>query len=152
MSCWDNTYLYVGVKVLDSILNNDSTNVWDDDSVDIYIDANHSHSTTYDASDLHLVKGYNDASLFATGGNTAGVLHNSAAVPGGYTIEMAIPWSKLGVTPTNNMTIGVDVAVNDDDRGGDRDSQSMWNNNTPTSYQDTSNFGHVVLNAANQLQ
>lgn len=105
---WDNTYLYVGVKVLDSNLNNDSTNVWDDDSVDIYIDANHSHSTAYDASDLHLVKGHNDTSLYARNNDTTGILHASAGITGGYAIEMAIPWSKLGVTPTANMTIGFD--------------------------------------------
>src|SRR5262245_59829576 len=37
---WDTTNLYVGVRVLDANLHNDSANIWDDDSVEIYIDAN----------------------------------------------------------------------------------------------------------------
>src|SRR5690349_7688566 len=36
---WNSTTLFVGVRVLDANLNNDSANVWDDDSVEIYIDA-----------------------------------------------------------------------------------------------------------------
>ena len=35
---WDNTYLYVGMKVMDDTLYNDSTYVHEDDSVEIYID------------------------------------------------------------------------------------------------------------------
>lgn len=35
---WDSTYLYIGVKVTDSELNNDSIYVHNDDSVEIYID------------------------------------------------------------------------------------------------------------------
>src|SRR5687767_6573767 len=37
---WNSTYLFVGVRVLDSSLHNDSGNIWDDDSVEIYIDGN----------------------------------------------------------------------------------------------------------------
>ena len=145
---WDNTYFYVGAKVLDSILKNDSPNVWNDDGVEIYIDPNHSHSTTYDATDLQLIKGYNDAALYAaTSNNTSGVLHKWATVSGGYTVELAIPWSKLGVTPTANMTIGFDIGVNDDDNGSARDAQMTWNG-TSNNYRNTSAFGHVVLMAA----
>jgi chitodextrinase len=145
---WDNTYLYVGAKVLDSSLKNDSPNVWDDDGVEIYIDPNHSHGTTYDVTDLQLIQGYNDAALYAaTNNNTSGVLHNWAAVSGGYTVELAIPWSKLGVTPIANMTTGFDIGVNDDDNGSARDAQMMWNG-TSNNYQNTSAFGHAVLVAA----
>ncbi len=143
---WDSTYLYVGVKVLDSTLHNDSANIWEDDSVEIYIDSNHSHSTTYDATDLQLIKGYNDAALYATtNNNTSGVLHKWASTPGGYTVELAIPWTKLGVTPSNSMTIGFDVGVNDDDTGGGRDSQMLWTTPTAFAYRDTSGFGHAAL-------
>jgi polygalacturonase len=145
---WDNSYLYVGAKVLDSIFKNDSPNAWDDDGIEIYIDPNHSHSTIYDATDLQLIKGYNDAALYAAmNNNTSGVLHNWAAVSGGYTVELAIPWSKLGVTPTANMTIGFDIGVNDDDNGSARDAQMMWNG-TSNNYRNTSAFGHTVLVAA----
>ena len=57
---WDATYLYVGVRVLDANLFNDSANVWDDDSVEVFIDANHNAGTTYDSFDRQYLKGYND--------------------------------------------------------------------------------------------
>jgi chitodextrinase len=145
---WDNTYLYVGAKVMDATLNNDSVNVWDDDSVEIYIDPNHLHGTTYDTTDIQLITGYNDTSLFVKGGNTTSILHASAPITGGYAVELAIPWTRLGITPTANMTIGFDLGVNVDDTGGGRDSQMLWNTPTPTAYQNTSGFGHAVLTAS----
>ncbi|REE87479.1 parallel beta-helix repeat protein [Paenibacillus taihuensis] len=143
---WDATYLYVGVKVLDGNLYNDSTNIWDDDSVELYIDANNNHGTTYDSSDRQFVKGYNDNALAAIG-STTGVLHGWSAITGGYSVEYAIPWSNLGVTPSANMQIGFDIGNNDDDNAGTRDGQLMWNGNLNNSA-DTSAFGHLTLSSS----
>ncbi len=140
---WDNTNLYVGVKVLDANLFNDSANIWEDDSVEIYIDANHNHGTVYDSFDRQFTKGYNDTALGGTGSQT-GVVHAWAAISGGYSVELAIPWSNLGVTPAVNMTLGFDIGNNDDDNGGTRDSQLVWWG-TINDYNNTSAFGHVVL-------
>jgi len=142
---WNSTYLYVGVKVLDSSLKNDSVNVWDDDSVEVYIDGNHNKGTTYDSFDRQFTKGYNDTGI---GGNSnpTGVLHGWAAVTGGYTVEMAIPWSNIGITPTAGMTIGFDIGNNDDDDGGARDSQLVWAG-TANNSQNTSGFGDLVLSS-----
>ncbi|MGE5558916.1 MAG: sugar-binding protein, partial [Bacillota bacterium] len=60
---WDGGNLYVGVTVLDANLYNDSANAWDDDSVEIYIDGNHNHGTSYDTYDRQFVKGYNDTGI-----------------------------------------------------------------------------------------
>ncbi|MGE5558482.1 MAG: sugar-binding protein [Bacillota bacterium] len=93
---WNSSNLYVGAKVLDSSLRNDSTNAWDDDSVEIYLDANHNHGTSYDSYDRQIVKGYNDTGIWINTGNTAGLTHGWAAVAGGYSTEVAIFWSSLG--------------------------------------------------------
>src|SRR5689334_1757783 len=111
---WDNTNLYIGVKVLDASLNNDSANIWDDDAVEIFIDGNHNRGTTYDSFDRQFIKGYNDSTLFASG-NATGVQHAWAAVAGGYSVELAIPWSNLGISPTNGMLVGFDIGNDDDD-------------------------------------
>jgi hypothetical protein len=140
---WNSTNLYVGMKVLDSNLFNDSANIWEDDSVEIYIDANHNHGTVYDSFDRQFTKGYNDGALGGIGSQT-GVVHAWAAITGGYSIELAIPWSNLGVTPTLNLTIGFDVGNNDDDNGGTRETQLVWWGNI-NDYNNTSAFGHVVL-------
>ncbi len=143
---WDNTNLYVGVKVLDTALNNDSANIWDDDSVEVYIDANNNKGTTYDSFDRQYVKGYNDTALGGIGSQT-GVAHASVAITGGYSVELAIPWSNLGVTPTAGMTIGFDVGNNDDDNAGARDAQAVWWGNI-NDYNNTSAFGSLVLMSA----
>jgi hypothetical protein len=143
---WNSTYLYVGVRVLDANLFNDSTDMWQDDSVEVYIDANHNHGTTYDSFDRQFTKGYNDAALAGIGSQT-GVLHAWAAITGGYTVECAIPWSNLGITPTADSTvIGFDVGCNDDDNGGNRDHQSMWAGTINNSV-NTSAFGDLQLSS-----
>src|SRR5258706_6113199 len=143
---WDNTNLYVGVKVLDANLFNDSANIWDDDSVEVYIDANHNHGTNYDSFDRQFTQGYNDTALGGIGSQT-GVAHAWSAVTGGYSIEMAIPWSNLGVTPTAGLMMGFDIGNNDDDNAGARDSQLVWWGDI-NDYNNTANFGHVNLLAA----
>ncbi len=83
---WTTTHLYVGIKVLDSQLFNDTantgtppTNVWQDDSVEVYIDGNHNHATSYEltgganglGNDRQFVEGYNDSALFNKGSRPA---------------------------------------------------------------------------------
>jgi hypothetical protein len=143
---WDSNYLYVGVQVLDTVLINDSANVWDDDSVDVYIDGTHNKGTTYDSHDRFFQKGWNDAALRETGGRITGVLHAWANIPGGYNLELAIPWSNIGVTAAADMTIGFDVANNDDDNGAARDSQCIWSG-TASNYINTSAFGDLYLSS-----
>ena len=140
---WDASNLYIAVKVLDGNLFNDSANTWEDDSVEVYIDANNNAGSTYDSFDRQFVKGYNDTSLSGIGSQT-GVQHAWAAVAGGYSTEMAIPWSNLGVSPTSGLTIGFDVGYNDDDNAGTRDSQAIWWG-TLNNYNNTSAFGKLVL-------
>jgi hypothetical protein len=142
---WNSTYLFVGVRVLDGNLFNDSANTWEDDSVEIYIDANNNKGTTYDSFDRQYVKGYNDTGLSGIGSQT-GVVHSWAAISGGYSVELAIPWSNLGVTGATGLTMGFDVGYNDDDNGGTRDSQAVWWG-TINNYNNTSAFGSVVLMA-----
>ena len=140
---WDSTNLYVAVKVLDSNLFNDSANTWEDDSVEVYIDANHNRGTTYDSFDRQFVKGYNDTGLSSIG-STTGVVHAVTSITGGYTVEMSIPWSNLGVTPTSGMLIGFDIGNNDDDNAGTRESQLVWWGNS-NNYNNTSAFGDLML-------
>ena len=145
---YDDTYLYIGAKILDSDLINDSSNPWEDDSLEIYIDANHNHLTSYENPyDNQFIKGYNDTAIWDKFGNTANILHSWATITSGYTIEMAIPWSSLNTTPTPNLTIGFDVQQNDDDDGSNREHTLNWNSTQDSNYLSTANFGHLVLSS-----
>jgi len=150
---WDATYLYVGIKVTDSQLFNDTANsgtplnVWQDDSAEVYLDASKNNGTIYDAFDRRcFVQGYNDTAL-ANIGSATGVLHGWAPITGGYSVEMAIPWRNLGITPVGGTTtIGFDVGNNDDDGGTTRESHLLWNGQD-TNSDDTSQFGDCFLSS-----
>jgi hypothetical protein len=114
------------------------------DSVEVYVDPTHNKATAYDSQDRQFVKVWNDTALHGT--NTTGVLHGWAAIPGGYTVELAIPWSNLGVTPSAGMTLGFDIGNNNSDGPCGRNTQLMWHG-TDQNWQDTSAFGDLVLSA-----
>ncbi|UKS28575.1 fibronectin type III domain-containing protein [Paenibacillus sp. HWE-109] len=145
-SLWDNTYLYVGVKVIDGNLYNTSVQPYNDDSIEIYIDSNNNKGTTYDSYDQQYVKSWNDSTLWQQRVMSNGVLHAWAPIPGGYSVELAIPWNTLGLTPTAGMTIGFDVANNDTDDGNGRQSQLMWAG-TNNNWTNTSAFGSLQLSS-----
>jgi hypothetical protein len=145
---WDNNNLYIGAKVLDANLFSDSPDLWQDDAVEIYIDANYNRSTTYDGFDNQIVQGYNKSTV-TTKLNITGLQHAWAAISGGYSVEIAIPWSQLGISaPAPGTNIGFDISYDDDDNGGDRDGQATWNG-TSDNYENTSAFGRLTLSAGN---
>ena len=144
---WDDSYLYVAVKVLDSDLRKDSPGPWDDDSVEIYVDGAGERSATYDANDRQFIKRWSDTALTAPQ-DGMGVLHGTADITGGYTVELAIPWSNLGVSAHANMTLGFDVQQNDDDAGGARGGAMSWNATHDTNFKSTADFGATLSWAA----
>ncbi|RYY15304.1 MAG: T9SS type A sorting domain-containing protein, partial [Cytophagaceae bacterium] len=143
---WDAANLYVGAKVLDANLFSDSPDAWNDDAVEVYIDANNNKLTSYDGADNQIIKGYNKAGV-TTKVALSGLQHAWAAISGGYSVELAIPWSALGISaPAAGTTIGFDLGYDDDDNGGDRDSQGAWNG-TVNNYASTAGFGSLTLSS-----
>jgi Carbohydrate family 9 binding domain-like/Secretion system C-terminal sorting domain len=114
--------------------------------VEVYIDAENNGGTSYGANDRQFVKVYNSTTLSEIHNNTTGILHGWSAITGGYAVELAIPWSSIGITPSASMTIGFDVGVNDDDNGGARDAQQMWQGDA-NNWQYTHGFGDLILSA-----
>ncbi|MGG1519319.1 sugar-binding protein [Paenibacillus oryzisoli] len=141
----DSQNLYVGIEVLDTDLKNDSAQSYQDDSVEVYIDADHNQSTAYDAKDHQITLGWHDSQLSMIG-NIEGIQYAQRDINGGYSVEMAVPWASLGITPARDISLGFDVGVNDDDghNGGNRESQMMWNGNGDN-WQNTSAFGHLLV-------
>lgn len=143
---WDATNLYVGIQVEDADLRNDSSETHNDDSVEIYIDSDHNKGAAYDANDRQFVLGYGDSELFEKTGQTAGVQYAMKPTSNGYTAEFAIPWSSLGAEAEAGRVIGLDIGVNDDDEGGERESQLMWSG-TNENWRTTERFGDLTLSA-----
>jgi hypothetical protein len=62
----------------------------------------------------------------------------------GYTLEAAIPWSALGVTPTAGLTLLFDLALGNSADGKQRASQLAWNGGARNS-SDRSAWGRLTL-------
>jgi len=135
---WDSTRIYFLVDVTDDILIFDSPgsgawpNMHYDDSVEVHLDADNSKGTTYATDDFQYGFRWDDPDTIGTGGNsntdTTGVefVIVGKTNPKGYICEISIPWSTLGTTPGLGDFIGANVAVNDDDEGGDLEFQLTW--------------------------
>ncbi len=144
---WDSTNLYILVTVHDEDLNNTSIDWWNDDSVEIFLDADASRGTSYDGvndyqfgfrwSDTTLHYGPNSATLI----DDSVVVFDMIATADGYVLEVAIPWADLGVAPTTGDDIGIEVQINDDDGGGLRDASIAWNGVSNAAYTDPTQFG-----------
>jgi PQQ-dependent dehydrogenase (s-GDH family) len=149
---WNSTYLYVGLRVTDGSLFNESTSPWEDDSFEIYIDADNNGGTAYGTNDRQFMKEWNSSTIWEKSNSLTGVLHAWSPVAGGYAVEVAIPWSNIGITnPAAGFTIGFDVANNDDDNGGVRESQRMWAGDNDN-WRYPRNFGDLVLQNAPDTQ
>ncbi|MBC7486163.1 MAG: T9SS type A sorting domain-containing protein [Cytophagaceae bacterium] len=156
---WDANYLYVGTLVWDNhaytnTLYNDSPELWNDDAVEIFIDPLNTKLPYFDAN-LHrqITIKYSTAGVppqISFRGNSTGILYASQKVNtpiyiGGYSVEVAIPWSNLGINPQTGLYLGFDVSVDDDDNGGTRDSQLAWKG-TADNWQNASVWGTILLN------
>lgn len=142
---WDKDFLYIGVRVLDDILINESIQAYQDDSVEIYLDGNHNKGLTYDEADRQYIVRFDDPVLFEQKGKTDGVKFAQSQIDGGYEVEIAIPWTQLHLTEVaSGIMIGLDIGVNDDDTDYARDSQTMWSG-TADNWQSTERFGDLTL-------
>lgn len=149
---WDNTNLYFLAVVTDENKQNDSQNSYDDDQVELYVDADNAKAATYDANDYQYSFGWNDGTTVGTipsAASKTGITYSAVATTNGYVIEAKIPWTTINTTPTADKFLGIDFMINDDDNNGTRDAKLSWNAATDDAYQNASLFGTGKL--INQL-
>ncbi len=162
---WDENNLYLLVDVTDDKLVNDnspdqavtvptgSTVIpwWYDDSVEIYLDADNAKSAEYDKNDVHIRLNWNATKpvmhLYNQNIETQlpGVAFAMVATAKGYRSEIKLPWAAFGVKASLGARIGLDVHVNDDDDGSERDSKITWNDSQDIAWQSPQAFGTAEL-------
>ena len=149
----DGINLYLAIRIIDEVVVRDSgAQQWQDDSVEIFIDADNSRLSAYDTvNDYQLIftapQGENagtvtagqnsapipvgiDFSISSTGfddGVASGWSAGDANLPSvstGYIVEVSVPLVEIGIA--DQAIIGLDVHINDDDDGGIRDSKWNW--------------------------
>jgi hypothetical protein len=146
---WNSDSLYCFVSINDSIKRNDSDNTWNDDALELYLDADNSKGTNYDGlNDFQYIFGYNTG-IIETGGKSlddkTGIRFAQHDFTNGYNFEISIPWNTLNVMPQVDDYIGLDVHVLDDDTGDERDAVLSWNDEQDIAWENPSVFGTVQL-------
>jgi hypothetical protein len=152
---WDADCLYVLVNVTDPTpMNNERLGIrlWDGDGVELFIGSEKlDQPGTLLFSDRQVLLGAHRAV-------TSGSAHvvNAAVQPAiplalvptvdgsGYTLEAAIPWSALDITPAEDLELLFDLAIDDGQEGRGRTRQLMWNGGTENSG-DRSYWGRLKL-------
>ncbi|MHC4438046.1 MAG: sugar-binding protein [Planctomycetota bacterium] len=157
---WNSEALYVLVEVRDESLTDDNgggTNKWNDDSVEIYVDGDNSKDTSPGTDDHQYTfwwgnEVWEEPTAFHNGApSLVGVDYAIVTTDEGYLIEVKLPWmSIMGKAATPDQLIGFDVWINDDDDGGDRDSQVSWYSTDGNGWQDPSVWAVAILEASDK--
>ncbi len=135
----DPDFLYLYIDVTDDVLvtDNPAESWWQDDSVMICIDSDNSRGDACDGrNDYRLGFRVNDPQLHYGPGSIQtlpGAQFATAERPGGYRIEVKLPWLSLRRLPLAGEVMGFEIVVNDDDDGGNADGHVRWleNNGDP---------------------
>ncbi|MBN1508933.1 MAG: hypothetical protein JW955_18950 [Sedimentisphaerales bacterium] len=133
---YNSQYLYVLVDVNDETLvqDSDAAQGWLDDRIEVFLDPDNSGGATNDTmDDCQYCFRWNHAVVetpvewYRSASSLPGVQYGVAATSTGYRHEIALPWSSVigGPAPAGQL-IRIDVMIDDDDDGGDRDSQLAW--------------------------
>ena len=154
----DDEWLYVAVDIRDDVIKTGETDDWNDDSVEIYIDANHARTETYENDDVQItipavnieLKDIQNPKLLGSGGGAeTGTQAAVVKTATGWLVETAIPLknNKWDIKPVYGKVIGFNVHLNDDDDGGGMDHKSSWSDldMDGTSWQNPSRFGDLIF-------
>jgi hypothetical protein len=150
---WDVDYLYAIVELFDDSLQNDSTNTWQDDSVEFYFDGGNSKEV-WEAGNLTVYEdnrqttfGWTTEEVQGNNSNPEGIEHAQVTTPTGWRTEMKIPWISLqGKEPIVGDLIGIDCGLNDDDDGDDtRETQMATYSIDNNFWRDPSQWGTALL-------
>jgi len=141
---WNDKYLYIAVKVEDEQLWADTSEknamidaVTDDDNIEVYLNRYNLPQSLQ--NNLFYIKiDLGGEIISSTFGNcqdskdilykvkVLGTINNNADKDKGFSIELAIPWEKLGGTPTVGESMSLALVNCDDDMGGSNHTWSVF--------------------------
>lgn len=139
---WDDDNLYLLIQVSDAQLDKSSANVWEQDSVEIFLDQNNAKTSFYQDDDGQYRINYDNEASFNPPTIASGFESATQVSGTNYTVEVKIPLTV--VAPSNDTKLGFDVQINDA-KDGARQSVAAWNDTTGNGYMDTSVYGVLTL-------
>jgi len=132
-------FFFLFTTVYDDIISIETGEEWEKDGIELYFDGDNSkndftnYGIPYDVNDRHLRRVYSEIPTT----DCACQRTNQ-----GWTMEWRIPYSELGWTPENDLVIGFDVQLNDqDDPALLRSGAARWWGNDNNASLDASMFG-----------
>jgi len=141
---WENGYLYVYAHVTDAKLSKTSDNVWEHDSLEIFVDQNNAQTEFYESDDGQFRVNYANEHSYNGMASPENFITATKLLEDGYIVEAAIKLNPELIK--SGAKIGYDIQVNNDQDGdGTRDSVTIWSDPTGFSYQNTKNFGTIEL-------
>ncbi len=144
---WNADHIEFVFVVQDATPEGGSSDAWNNDAVEIYLDPNNGKTTTFQSDDCEIVVPRLTGTV-----NVVGTVKNAAAItvvstPGStaYTLDVTVPWTALNIaSPPLGQNIGLNLAVDDDTNGGGRDAQLMLDGDQ-FAYNNPSEWGTLLL-------
>jgi len=146
---WDENYLYAVVRVYDAAKRKDAPDpgqIWNNDSVEIYLDMDRNKEDSYTSDDFQYFFGWNYSQPMEFKHNAIqNVRFTQHDFDDGYGMLIEIPWTTLGVSVQKNMVFGFDIAIDDNYANQTRGCQYIWNSKDDQAWQYPNRFGDCQL-------
>ncbi len=153
---WDDHNLYLAAVVTDDqvVTQHDGENIWQDDTMEVWLDCRHNAVTHTLSQDDEYQLGFSPASKYrnkavawawrnpAAAEVVSAMQVASSSTPTGYIIEAAIPWRVLhGAHPAIGGMMGFNISF------VDKDEDQQWTHITWSGqlHSDPSQFGHLYF-------
>ena len=148
---WDKKNIYLIAKVYDKEASFDSDDASQDDSVEFFIShKNKQFHFIYERISLNKTNKFDGTERTKEAQGTVKEGSKKIDLPyeikskfDGYEISATIAWKQLGITPAVKKKLRMDVIINDDDDGGDRDARLGWNTRKPQP--ESKDFGMILM-------
>lgn len=158
----DTEGLYISGIVKDSRLNaNSLSKIWTDDSIEIMIDVDNNGGKVLASRDYKFLVNLINIHYSSEAGNAdwngpfqstvryEGTLNNNNDTDSGYTVEVKIPWTTLGLQglPTAGTVFGLELGMNDSIAHGSSSwyRQRYWSNADGGSANNPSGWGSAIF-------
>jgi endo-1,4-beta-xylanase len=144
---WDEDHIYVYAIITDPILDDRSSNPWEQDSLEIFIDENNAKTSSYQSDDAQYRVNYKNVQTFGTGASKENIVSATKILKDGdkivgYVVELGIKMKSIKLS--KGIIIGFDIQVNDG-TDGTRVNILTWNDPFGNNWRDTSKFGNLEL-------
>lgn len=154
----DDNYLYVAAIIRADKLFYGEMNDHNEDSLEIYIDANNKKTTYYEKDDVQIgipainidLRNVQNPKLYGIGGGAnTGTMVAAVKSKNGWIVEAAIPLSNINwkINPAVGKRIGFNLQVNGNDKGTGRNHQIVWSDldKNNESWRNPAVFGELVF-------